>query len=151
LKLPDVNGAKYPMSIENNLRLDYMEFAVRDVTAAKEFYRTVFGWAFTDYGPDYTSFTDGRLSGGFRTDANPPTQTNPLIVIFAAHLERAQQAVLRAGGKIVLATHEFPGGRRFHFADPNELELAVWSDRRPDGSKIGSPSKSQTPEVQASK
>ena len=124
------------MSSENNLRLDYVEFATRDVNAAKKFYSAVFGWTFTDYGPDYTSFTDGRLSGGFRTDANPPGKTNPLIVIFAADLERTQQGVLRAGGKIVLATHDFRGGRRFHFADPNGLELAVWSDQRADGTKI---------------
>src|SRR5687767_9492048 len=99
------------MSSENQLRLDYVEFAARDVVAAKKFYAAAFGWTFTDYGPDYTSFTDGRLSGGFRADVNPPAKTNPLIVIFAADLEGAQEAVLRADGKIVLATHEFPGGR----------------------------------------
>ena len=39
-------------SPENNLRLDYIEFATRDVAAAKKFYTTAFGWKFTDYGPD---------------------------------------------------------------------------------------------------
>ena len=34
-----------------------------------------------------------------------------------------------AGGVIVKAVFEFPGGRRFHFTDPNGNELAVWSDR----------------------
>ena len=33
------------------------------------------------------------------------------------------------GGQIVRNTFEFPGGRRFHFADPSGNELAVWSDR----------------------
>ncbi len=120
----------------NHLRLDYVEFAARDIAAAKKFYSAAFGWAFVDYGPDYTSFNDGRLSGGFRADAEAPAKTNPLIVIFSADLERAQAAVVAAGGKIVVAPHEFPGGRRFHFTDLNELELAVWSDRRADGSKI---------------
>ena len=124
------------MSTENNLRLDYVEFGTRDVAAAKKFYSAAFGWKFTDYGPDYTSFADGRLSGGFRAEPEPPAKTNPLVVIFAANLEAAQAAVSAAGGKVVVATHEFPGGRRFHFADPNGLELAVWSDRRADGSKI---------------
>ena len=124
------------MNHENNLRLDYAEFATRDVAAAKAFYASVFGWQFTDYGPDYTSFTDGRMNGGFRAEADAPAKTNPLIVIFAADLESAQSAVLKAGGKLVVATHEFPGGRRFHFTDPTGLELAVWSDRRADGSKI---------------
>jgi hypothetical protein len=121
---------------QNHLRIDYIEFATRDLAAAKKFYRAVFGWTFTDYGPDYTSFADGRLSGGFRLDAVTPAQTNPLVVIFAPDLERAHTAVVAAGGKVVVAAHEFPGGRRFHFTDPAGLELAVWSDRRADGSKI---------------
>ena len=123
-------------SATHHLRLDYVEFAVRDVALAKTFYRAAFGWTFVDYGPDYASFHDGRLSGGFRADVAAPTKTNPLIVIFSAALEQTQQAVLAAGGKIALATHDFPGGRRFHFTDPNGLELAVWSDRRADGATI---------------
>jgi uncharacterized protein len=43
-------------------------------------------------------------------------------------LEETQQRVIAAGGKIVIETFEFPGGRRFHFADPNGNELAVWSE-----------------------
>ena len=33
-----------------------------------------------------------------------------------------------ADGKITKPTFEFPGGRRFHFSDPNGNELAVWSE-----------------------
>jgi predicted enzyme related to lactoylglutathione lyase len=36
--------------------------------------------------------------------------------------------VTKAGGKIVKPTFDFPGGRRFHFADPSDNELAVWTD-----------------------
>jgi uncharacterized protein len=36
--------------------------------------------------------------------------------------------VIAAGGKIVREIFEFPGGKRFHFADPNGNELAVWSE-----------------------
>jgi uncharacterized protein len=124
------------MSANSPLRVDYVEFATTNIATAKKFYTAVFGWTFTDYGPDYTSFTDGRLSGGFRAEGTAPAKTNPLIVILARELEGAVQTVLAAGGKITTPTHEFPGGRRFHFTDPNGLELAVWSDRRADGSKI---------------
>lgn len=124
------------MTSPNDLRVDYVEFATRDVAAARKFYASAFGWTFTDYGPDYTPFADGRLTGGFRADATAPAKTNPLIVVFAASLESAHAAVLAAGGRVIVATHEFPGGRRFHFSDPTGLELAVWSDRRADGSKI---------------
>ena len=48
---------------ENNLRIDYIEFPATDIAATKRFYNQVFGWEFEDYGPDYTSFKDGRLAG----------------------------------------------------------------------------------------
>ena len=31
--------------------------------------------------------------------------------------------------KIVKPPYSFPGGHRFHFADPDGYELAVWSDK----------------------
>ena len=125
-------------SSENNHRIDYVEFAAGDLAAAKAFYTAAFGWSFTDYGPDYTSFTDGRLNGGFYSaaDVSAASRPNPIIVLFAANLEDAEARVLRAGGKIVRPAFEFPGGRRFQFTDPNGLELSVWSDCRADGSKI---------------
>jgi uncharacterized protein len=121
---------------EKNLRIAYIEFAARDVAAAKKFYTAAFGWTFTDYGPDYTSFTDGQMAGGFFAAPAGSTTTNPMVVLFAADLEDAEMRVVRAGGKIVKPAFEFPGGRRFQFTDPNELELAVYSDVRADGSKI---------------
>lgn len=121
---------------EPHHRLDYVEFAARDLRAAKSFYHQVFGWTFTDYGPDYTSFSDGRINGGFRSDLPVPAIGNPLLVIYSSDLEKTETAVRDAGGKISTPPYGFPGGRRFHFHDPNGLELAVWTDRRADGSRI---------------
>ncbi|MCX6954226.1 MAG: VOC family protein [Verrucomicrobia bacterium] len=118
------------------LRLDYLEFATRDVAAAARFYAAAFGWTFTDYGPDYTSFTDGRLSGGFFRDPAASGKTNPLAVLYSDNLESTAQRIASAGGQIVKPAFDFPGGRRFHFTDPTGLELSVWSDRRADGSPI---------------
>ena len=118
------------------LRIDYLEFATRDLAASRDFFAAAFGWKFTDYGPDYTSFTDGRISGGLFTSPQPPTAMNPMTVLNAVDLEAAEQRVLAAGGRIVRPAFEFPGGRRFHFTDPTGLELSVWSERRADGSPI---------------
>jgi uncharacterized protein len=123
---------------ENNLRIDYIEFAAGDVAAARKFYTAAFGWQFTDYGPDYTAFTDGRINGGFFASPDEaPKKTNPLVVVYASNLEDAEARVKKAGGKIVKPAFEFPGGRRFQFTDPNGFELAAWSDTRADGTKIG--------------
>lgn len=97
-----------------------------DLNATRLFYGTVFGWKFEDYGPDYTSFQDGRMTGGFTMEATPAHGV--LLVIFATDLSAIQERIRAAGGGIVKDTFSFPGGRRFHFTDPNGNELAVWSD-----------------------
>ena len=112
--------------MSNDRRIDYVEFPATDIAATKRFYGEVFGWTFTDYGPNYTSFHDGRLGGGFTTAA--PVAAGALIVIYAADLEAAEEKVKSAGAAVVKPIFSFPGGRRFHFRDPNGNELAVWSD-----------------------
>jgi predicted enzyme related to lactoylglutathione lyase len=117
---------------EQDKRIDYIEFAIDDIAAAKTFYAGVFGWEFTDYGPAYTSFFDGRLAGGFSTtpDASSGiTGGGPLVVLYAADLAACEAAVKAHGGRIVKEPFEFPGGKRFHFADPSGHELAVWSEQ----------------------
>jgi predicted enzyme related to lactoylglutathione lyase len=130
---PDITvsgGMRHTQIMEtkmNDRRIDYIEFPAADVARTKAFYTHVFGWKFTDYGPDYTSFEDGRLSGGFaKTDG--VTRGGPLVVIYAADLAAIEAAVRASGGAIVKETFSFPGGRRFHFTDPSGNELAVWSE-----------------------
>jgi uncharacterized protein len=112
----------------NNGRIDYIEFPATDVAKTKAFYEQAFGWKFTDYGPDYTSFEDGRISGGF-TKEGKVTRGGPLVVIYASDLAATEKKVRDAGGVIVKDAFSFPGGRRFHFADPSGNELAVWSEK----------------------
>src|SRR5574340_747110 len=112
----------------NDRKIDYIEFPATDIAAVKEYYATVFGWKFVDCGPEYISFEDGRLAGGFWKDANPAAG-GPLVVIYAADLIATEARVRSAGGRIVKPAFNFPGGRRFHFADPSGNELAVWSEK----------------------
>ena len=113
---------------EQDRRIDYVEMAATSIADTKRFYKDVFGWKFTDYGPEYTSFEDGRLTGGFYK-ADSARAGTVLVVIFALDLAAAEARVQAAGGKVVKPIFSFPGGRRFHFADPSGNELAVWSDR----------------------
>jgi len=113
---------------EQDRRVDYIEFPTTNIEESKRFYSEVFGWEFTDYGPDYTSFTDGRLGGGFAV-APEVSAGGPLVVVYATNLEKIEARIRESGGKIVKEIFEFPGGRRFHFTDPIGNELAVWSDQ----------------------
>lgn len=113
-------------------KIDYLELPARDLDAVQAFYERTFGWTFTDYGPDYRAFSDGRLDGGFyRADLQTETANGAvLVVLYAEDLEQARERVRAAGGRLVKDIFSFPGGRRFQFTDPNGNELAVWSDRQ---------------------
>ena len=50
-----------------NHQIDNIEFNVADIARSRKFYGDAFGWTFTDYGPEYCEFTDGRLTGGLTT------------------------------------------------------------------------------------
>lgn len=112
-------------------KLNYVEFPANDLDAVKAFFVSAFGWSFTDYGPDYTAFADQGLDGGFfRSEQSASTERgSALLVFYSERLEETQQRVESAGGIILKPTFSFPGGRRFHFADPTGNEFAVWSDR----------------------
>jgi predicted enzyme related to lactoylglutathione lyase len=45
--------------------IDYVEFTVRDLAAAKRFYSTAFGWQFNDHGAEYAGIkgVDGEVGG----------------------------------------------------------------------------------------
>ena len=113
-----------------NDKISYVEFPARDIEATKTFFTTVFEWSFVDYGPEYAAFTDQGINGGFyKSDGASSTETGAaLIVLYSDALEEVQERVERAGGSILKPIFSFPGGRRFHFAEPSGNELAVWSD-----------------------
>ena len=113
---------------EQDRRIDYIEFWTTDMDEVKRFYSEAFGWEFTDYGPDYSSFADGRLNGGFRLGSEVQPG-GPLVVLYSTKLEEIEARVSQCGGQIVQEIFSFPGGRRFHFTDPSGNELAIWSDQ----------------------
>ncbi len=112
---------------DQDRRIDYIEFPTGDIERSRTFYTEVFGWEFQDWGPDYSSFEDGRLAGGLRKSDSAAAE-GPLVVIYAVDLEAAEAAVRNNGGEITEPVFSFPGGRRFHFRDPAGHILAVWSD-----------------------
>lgn len=115
------------MSNSNIRRIDNIELNVTDIPRTCDFYGKAFGWTFTDYGPKYCEFNDGRLSGGFTTLGPVNTGGGPLVILYADDLPEAVKRVEEAGGKIIKPIFDFPGGQRFHFSDPDGYELAVYT------------------------
>ena len=111
-------------------KINYVEFPAKDIEATKAFFNSAFGWTFVDYGSEYTAFSNEGLDGGFyKSDLSVSTEAgSALIVFYSKDLERTQSKIENAGGTIIKPIFSFPGGRRFHFGDPNGNEYAVWSD-----------------------
>jgi uncharacterized protein len=107
-------------------QIQYLEFLSADIKQAKKFYTEVFGWAFTDYGSEYSAFGGDYVDGGFTS--GKPVKGSILVVIYSEDIEATRQKVINAGGIIVKDIFSFPGGRRFHFTDPDGNEIAVWSE-----------------------
>lgn len=109
--------------------INYVEFAANDLLKIKAFYSQAFKWQFTDYGPDYIAFENAGIHGGFYTspNANNVDVGGALVVLHTHDLEACRAKVIDCGGSIKTDIFTFPGGRRFHFLDPCNNELAVWS------------------------
>jgi hypothetical protein len=113
--------------MSKNSRIDYVEFAAKDLAAFKNFYGSAFGWTFQDWGPDYVSFSGAGIDGGVR-GGEAPKAGSTLVILYADDLVSAEKSVVAAGG-VVTERHEFPGGERFHFRDTTGNALAVWTKR----------------------
>lgn len=105
-------------------RLAYLELPVADIGASKAFYADAFGWDLTDFGPTYASTMSGDTDIGLQADAAEGTAA-PLAVIAVDDLDAVLAAVESAGATVTKPIFAFPGGRRFHFRDPDGHELAA--------------------------
>jgi len=98
-------------------KINYIEFATTDIARAKQFYSSVFGWTFKDWGADYidSSPESAGIALGFRRGDSAQSQPNfaPLAVLYSKDLKTTEAAIAAAGGSIVVPTFEFPGGHRF--------------------------------------
>lgn len=111
-----------------DIKINYIELPATDIEKTKAFYAELFGWTFEDYGPDYVSFQGAGIDGGFTRDSKVATGCGVLVVLYFAQLEQLESQISDYGCRIAQSIFEFPGGRRFHFIDPNGNELAVWAE-----------------------
>ena len=116
--------------------IDYIELGAPDLAASKAFYAQAFGWAFNDYGPDYSGIRapdgDGEVGG---LDPEGPTGAGgPLVLLYSDDLDATVAAVVQAGGTVTRAPYRFPGGRRFYFTDPAGNQLGAWQPDESTGS-----------------
>ncbi len=105
-------------------KLAYFELPATNVALMKQFYGTLFGWTFQDWGDEYAAFSDAGLDGGLNAAPDHKTKA-PLAIVETDQIEAMEDRVRAQGGVITMPIFAYPGGRRFHFTDPNGNELAV--------------------------
>lgn len=110
--------------------ISYIEFPTVRISESKKFFTDIFGWSFTDYGDDYTSFSETGVDGGFFSAGSQPTRppSAVLIVLYSEDLKATLKRVEDADCTISKEIFSFPGGQRFHFIEPGGNEIAVWSE-----------------------
>ncbi len=112
-------------------QIDYIEFPLSNpdqLARTESFFTDVFGWAYKNWGEDYSDTTSSGVGSGLNADSqHRPGQ--PLVVIYRDDLTAARARIVAAGGTITCDIFAFPGGQRFHFREPSGIELAVWSDK----------------------
>ena len=114
-----------------NKTLNYLEYPSCSLEKTKAFFTCIFGWSFTDYGPNYTAFSLEHINGGFyhSDKISLASQGAALTVFYSNDLDSIKQEICSAGGTITMEVFAFPGGHRFHFCEPGGAEFAVWSDK----------------------
>ena len=119
-------------------QLAYLELPSANVSALKQFYGTLFGWTYEDFGPDYAAVHGAGLDAGFNGDpASKPKA--PLAIVEPTEIELMQEKVRNAGGTITMPIFAYPGGRRFISPTRTETNLpsckmakrTAWSLTRP--------------------
>ena len=111
--------------------IDYIELNVTELVATKHFYSAAFGWRFNDYGPEYAGFVmpgGDAEAGGLNATGEGAVGGSPMVLLYSDDLDGTVAAVREAGGEVRVEPYAFPGGRRFHFADPSGNVLGVWSE-----------------------
>ncbi len=119
----------------SDARINYVELAGPAMEATKAFYAAAFGWEWQEYGPEYAAAWSGETEIGLNAGAQvaPPHEAGeqsgvgPLVLFQTSDLGACVSAVEAAGGTITSAPYDYPGGRRFHFADPSGNILGAYA------------------------
>ena len=106
----------------------WFEIHTPDPERAKDFYRDVFGWTFTDDESGYVLVGQGEqaaIGGGIA-----PTGDAPALNIFNVQVPdvaAACERVVAAGGSVVLPAQQTPFGLSFaHVTNPDGAVFGVW-------------------------
>ena len=119
----------------------WVDLSTTDLTAAREFYAQLFGWASEDGDPafgGYTMFTkDGKNVAGVG-----PVMGEGQPVVWSTYLatddaDKTTEQVGAAGGTVLVPPMQIPGaGRMAMYADPTGAVIGVWEPHEHKGAQL---------------
>jgi hypothetical protein len=108
----------------------WAELVTDNVAVTRSFYGALFGWTFRSHGDYLLVSNKGRPLAGMIQRQRPANRTHATPRWFGylsvTDVDRAQQAVTKAGGRVVAAPYDVPArGRQAVFADPEGALFGV--------------------------
>src|SRR5271169_2090000 len=122
-------------------KICYLEIAALDVNESAKFYERAFGWNIRFRDTDRPSFDDttGEVSGAWVTDRTPDPEPGILPYIMVADAAAAAEAVLAAGGDIVLPAGRYGTEVLATFLDPAGNLLGIYQQPGLAEAEVGDP------------
>ena len=116
--------------VSSPTHINYVELPAARLDATKAFYTRLFGWDWVDSSPTYAAHSDPHVEVGLNAMAEgaPGAEDSigPLVLFTTDAINELEELIPLAGGQVVSPTYRYPGGRRFHFCDPNGNTLGVY-------------------------
>jgi predicted enzyme related to lactoylglutathione lyase len=104
-----------------------------DLTKAKHFYESIFGWSVRANVPGlkYWFFESGNVGGAF-SDERKPAEKSIVLVIKVNDMQSILDSVSKQGGTVTQGRSrigEAATGYDAYFLDPNGNEMGLYSDQ----------------------
>jgi predicted enzyme related to lactoylglutathione lyase len=114
-----------------------------DTEASKRFYSTLFGWTYTESGPEFGGYVncykDGKAVAGI-SPPQPGSESNPPVwslYLWATDADTTARRIEQGGGKLLFGPDEVPGFGRFAFAfDPAGTAFGIWEPMQHRGAQL---------------
>lgn len=111
-------------------KICYLEIPALDVQRSADFYHQVFGWPLRRHDDGTLAFDDtiGGVSGMWVTNRKPATEPGIVVSIMVADAAATCEAIVAAGGEIVLPVDPEASETLAHFRDPGGNVLGIYQD-----------------------
>ncbi|MBS2965708.1 VOC family protein [Actinocrinis puniceicyclus] len=120
----------------------WVDLMCPDLEQAKHFYEPVFGWEYTDTGPEYGNYTMATKNGKVIAGLAPsqPGQPAPpawVTYLWADDADAVAGRVVKADGNVFMGPMDVPGAGRMALAlDSTGAAFGIWQGREHRGAQL---------------